>query len=310
MRKFVLQDETLFYLNTTIYQNSLVSGQKPNYFEWVKSGDHPVFYTYSEVGNIDFNTTQDKYLILLESTEFLRRSSILDWVAQNHKHFRMIFTHNDQLLNYCENAKWIPGGGIWIGTEFGGGKVKLHDKTKLCSFMSSDKIMCELHQFRNSLHGLISKHNLPIDLFTGTAGNFTKPSEYLQDYMFSIIVENYVDEMYFTEKILNCFATGTIPVYLGARQINKIFDRNGILFFESPEEFVSSLDMINFDSYYMRMNAIAKNFDLCQQFACIEDFMWNSNLKKLYEENLDNYSDCKEPELKVFNKASGELLCN
>jgi hypothetical protein len=33
----------------------------------------------------------------------------------------------------------------------------------------------------------------------------------LKDYMFSFAVENDTYDTYFTEKILDCFATGTIP---------------------------------------------------------------------------------------------------
>ena len=36
-------------------------------------------------------------------------------------------------------------------------------------------------------------------------------------------------KFYFTEKLLDCFATGTIPVYLGAPDIGKVFNIDGII---------------------------------------------------------------------------------
>ena len=51
----------------------------------------------------------------------------------------------------------------------------------------------------------------------------------LKDYRFSFCVENDTYDTYFTEKILDCFATGTIPVYLGAPDIGNHFNMDGII---------------------------------------------------------------------------------
>ena len=48
---------------------------------------------------------------------------------------------------------------------------------------------------------------------------------------FGIAIENFSHRGYFTEKILNCFAQGTVPVYLGSPNVNKYFDHQGIITF-------------------------------------------------------------------------------
>ena len=53
--------------------------------------------------------------------------------------------------------------------------------------------------------------------------------------MFSIAIENASYETYFTEKLLDCFATGTIPVYYGAPDIGDYFNKDGII--DLSEEF-------------------------------------------------------------------------
>ena len=50
--------------------------------------------------------------------------------------------------------------------------------------------------------------------------------------MFSVCIENTTHDTYFTEKILDCFATGTLPIYKGTKNITKYFDGNGILFLD------------------------------------------------------------------------------
>jgi hypothetical protein len=200
-----------------------------------------------------------------------------------------IYTHNSELLKLCKRSRWIPGGGIWIGTEFGGGEVKIYGKTKLCSFVSSDKQMCDLHKLRWSVYKYImSTEPAGVELFGAATGKFVKAIEYLRYYRFSIVFENNIDDLYFTEKILNCFATGTIPIYLGARNISSVFDADGIIQFSSAKELLSVLPKLTNELYESKIRAVEHNFNVCQQFACIEDFMWENYVKENYE-RWNNY---------------------
>ena len=273
--RFNLRDKSLYYLNSTKYQNSLVSDRHPRYFDWVQTDENiPTFYTYTnfeELGSED-----DKNAIILESSIIVPDK--VEWLYKNHKKFNKIFTHNSFLLDNCANSFWIPGGGIWIGTEFGGGEIKIHQKSKLCSMFSSDKQMVLLHQFRYELARLLRDE---ADVYTGNNNKFIKPSDYLQPYMFSIIIENYVDKLYFTEKLLNCFATGTIPIYLGATDIGKMFNEEGILRFYSIDEFRKHFDNLTEELYFSKLEAVEENFRLCQQFTCVENYMWEKYIGKV-----------------------------
>ena len=72
--------------------------------------------------------------------------------------------------------------------------------------------------------------------------------------MFSIAIENASCKTYFTEKLLDCFATGTIPVYYGAPNIGDYFNKNGII--DLSEEFDVSDEI-----YYSKMDAIKENLE-------------------------------------------------
>jgi hypothetical protein len=78
--------------------------------------------------------------------------------------------------------------------------------------------------------------------------------------MFSIIIENISEENYFSEKIIDCFATMTIPIYFGCKNISKYFDISGIIFFDSLEELKKILSSLTADDYYKKMDVICKNF--------------------------------------------------
>ncbi len=291
MKELNLRDNSLYYLNTNRYQNSLVSDRYSKYFSWTKDRpDLPTFYTYTELGN--YGQEKDRNLIMLESSAIV--SSCIKYVYDNYKLFNHIYTHNSSLLK-LPNARWVPGGGVWIGTEFGGGEYKIYDKSKFCSFMSSNKNMCQLHNTRLQLfkfiekrqntdraYHLTGKDNNRVDLF-GMSNDFIKPIDYLGNYMFSIIMENYIDDFYFTEKILNCFATGTIPIYLGARKIDSVFNGDGIIKFSSAVDFLNLHRTLNKELYESKIEAIKHNYEIAKKYICVEDFMWENYLRYDYE---------------------------
>lgn len=279
--QFNLVDKTLYYLGTSKYQNSLVSDRYSKYFSWTKDRDDlPTFYTHASFNEI--RETKENNLIILESSAIIPFHN--KWAVERHNSFKHIYTHNSDVLFHCKNAKWIPGGGCWIGTEFGGCEPEVYGKTKLCSFTSSDKVMCQLHKMRLESWKFLRSRAGHIDYFGSLSTGFVKPNEYLKDYMFSIIFENNIDDAYFTEKIINCFATGTIPVYMGARNIGDFFDANGIIQFTSLKQLLEICnDGITQEIYQSKIESVRKNFELAKNFYCIEDYMWENYMKELYE---------------------------
>ena len=45
----------------------------------------------------------------------------------------------------------------------------------------------------------------------------------LRDYMYSVVIECTTDKNYFSEKIIDCFATMTIPIWYGCDNIGELF---------------------------------------------------------------------------------------
>ena len=72
-------------------------------------------------------------------------------------------------------------------------------------------------------------------------------------------------DLYFTEKLLDCFATGTIPVYLGAPDIDKHFNKDGII--NLADEFYISEEL-----YYSKMNAF------CDSMSEINGIQFENNI--------------------------------
>jgi hypothetical protein len=113
-------------------------------------------------------------------------------------------------------------------------------KTKTCSMIVSRTKNSHredvLYNKRVQLAEQILQTDLPIDIYgkgwdayitkdSRVKGSLDLNSKYvgLQDYKFSIAIENTVEGDYFTEKVTDCLLVNTIPIYYGCKFINNFF---------------------------------------------------------------------------------------
>ena len=257
------------------HDNYCVAGVNSEFIQWDRtlSENRKTFYSNGRIPDIrkEISKKEDSYGFLFES----RAIENYDYYEQFIPKFEKFFTHSSDFLKKYDNCIWIPGGGIWVGGIYGKGEIKITEKTKLCSIVSSNKTMCKLHNFRLEIVNHLK--NSKIDIFG--LDNWKPIYESLENYMFSIVVENFQDELYFTEKLMNCFATGTIPIYLGAKNINEKFNIDGILSFNSLDELDKILENLSEDLYYSKMDSILDNFERCKQYRSLEDYIFNNYLK-------------------------------
>jgi hypothetical protein len=251
-----------------------VHGKESKYIEWVKDGGEATFYIDNTINEgVHDDRKGTKYLWLLES-KYIKPGlveSILDndnplW--QDNRRivedtYDTIFTHDQRLLALGDKYKWVPAQGFWIK------EPKIYEKSKMISMIASNKNMCEGHRVRLEWVDMIGDQ---VDLYGRGFNEIATKEEGLCDYMFSVAIENGQYETYFTEKLLDCFATGTIPVYLGAPDIGNHFNKDGII--DLSEEFDISDEI-----YYNKMDAIKENLEKAKSMEVLEDFIWENYLK-------------------------------
>lgn len=269
---------------------SLVAGKVPKYIEWDKTVSQTgrTFYTNKEAFTKREEINRPANFLLTEPTTIIRYNPEI--ISELVDKFDYIFTHDSRYLNiWPDKCRWIPGGGIWIGGRTGEGNIGLFAKTKLCSMVSSAKIFCPLHLLRAHL---AKQFQSRLDLFGTILGNenWVPINKTLEDYAFSIIIENHIDDLYFTEKLLNCFATGTIPIYIGARNIAEKFNIDGIIHFNTREENKNAivfdwvdytLTSLSMDLYNSKIEAVKDNFERCLQYETIEDYIYSNYMECL-----------------------------
>jgi hypothetical protein len=197
-----------------------------------------------------------------------------NYVINNLMKFDYILTHEKTLLDLDYNTKFIPFGCCWIPEQ----EQKVYDKTKNISVISSNKTFTDGHRLR---HEVIQKFGDKMDVF----GRGYDPIEFkingLKDYRFSVVIENCKRDYWFTEKLIDCFATGTIPIYWGCPSIGDFFNTDGMLIFDSMDELETILDNCNEELYNSKLDEIKDNFKKYKNFLLPDEHVY-----KFIKENL------------------------
>jgi hypothetical protein len=84
--------------------------------------------------------------------------------------------------------------------------------------------------------------------------------EPLFDSQFHIAIENTPIKNYFSEKILDCFQSRTIPIYCGCTNIEDYFNGDGIIIARSVDEIISECNKLTPDTYDSMGFAMEDNF--------------------------------------------------
>lgn len=240
-------------------------------WQWVDdmSGEINVFVDHKIKDILTSTIEGKKYGWLLESRTII--PDVFDWVEKNISVLEMfcdgIFTCDEQLAKNKPFIYTLSNAAPWIIDK------NVYEKTKLVSMISSNKSWSQGHQNRLRY---VEKFKDHVDFYGRGFNTIENKLTGLKDYMFSIAIENYNYDDYFTEKITDCFATGTIPIFWGTKNVSKYFDPNGIIFLDDNFKITD----ISEEIYYEKMNSILYNFEISKNFSTSEDFIYEKYLKK------------------------------
>lgn len=245
---------------------------KPTFFEWdFKNIDGNIlFLTDRNIHEHDLFPNKKKYAWLVESPAITPDS--YNYVYENYTKYDKIFSHSKRILQ-LPNSYFLPIGGCFLKDD----EIKDdYEKTKLISMMISKK---RFTQGQNRRHEIANKYSNQIDLMGKMFDNkkFEKIDS-CKDYAFSIVVENCKEDHYFTEKIIDCFLTSTIPIYWGDPSIKTIFNGNGFFTFDSIEELENIISNKNKLLEFREKNKIAiqDNFKIARKYKIAEDYLYSN----------------------------------
>lgn len=213
------------------------------------------------------------------------------------RNFLFAVTNLKCLPTLHENYKLVPFSSNFLGANASNCNLFLdasHQKGKLCSMIVNIDHDLSKHGYslRKDAYNAAKKMGF-IDIYGSSFNPIGLKLDGLAPYCFSIAMENSKDDLYFTEKIIDCFLTKTVPLYYGCPSISEIFDSRGILHFSDVNELQKILSNLSLDLYRELESYAEINFNIAvnSNLACFEGFL---------KRTLDLVIKASPPEEKPF----------
>ena len=261
------------------------------------------YYQYS----IDIDIETDKYVEVFIDTFSLsipkgiriiiieepKRSALFDLIQKHQNCYTYVLTYHEEILNtnpkailfHCPNT-WIkdylfPKKEFSISTVVGGKsdptmagydlrhelwrnkeRIRIPKKFYLSgdSFHSHKFIKWKEADYSNNL----------------TLGSSKEPLFYS---MFHICIENTSIKNYFSEKIIDCFQTLTVPIYYGCTNIHEFFNIKGMFLARNIENLIDISNTLTPEIYYSMLPVLKENFERSNEWTNAADKIRSTIIK-------------------------------
>lgn len=252
-----------------------LKGIFPKYFEWYRGSENMndvVVITENCIHEANNCTEKIKILLIIESP--LMNPPFYNDIRNPdlYNKFDYILTFSKDLVAVNPNKFiWYAFCGCWIFPF----DWSVHQKTKDVSIVASNKRITEGHRLR---HDAIEKFRDKIEGIYGNGYQFVENKiEALKDFRFHIVIENDNCADMFSEKIIDAFVTGSIPIYWGSGgNIGNYFNERGILRFNNLPQLETCLFEATENFYNKRIEAVKENFDIAMKYTLPENEMWKT----------------------------------
>jgi len=265
---------------------------KPKLFEWTGGPEYPTVVMDRAITHPNnCNGIPDKYAWICESRTICWQDNILQH-QEIYSSYKKIFLADKTKLHLGPNLVYCPAGSNlpWLPI--------LDEpplKNKMCSMIASPKARTCGHKYR---HQIARKYMNQLDLIGGSCGSprfgfghqataHPDKSSFTVPYRFQVVIENDSYPDYYTEKITDCFASWTVPIYWGCPSIGDYFNMDGIINLTdgnlgiAPPEGPSGpvdfdISSLTEELYIKMLPAIEENNKIIQQLQMSDDTLYTN----------------------------------
>ena len=243
----------------------------------------------------DGKTTNLKIFIAMEPDVI---SGLSDAIIHNQNDFDYILTFDNKILSNCKNSVLFEYGTTWIDSRFYNFPTKNFSVSTVCGH----KQVTQNHRLRKRLWYRQNEIKIPTDFYRSNWGSthhsvlteFQVPPASdggveninnnkilgdsklsLFDSMFHICIENSSQDYYFSEKLIDCLLTKTIPVYLGCTNIQNYFNIDGFVLCKNEDEIISSCNCLTEEFYNSKKDVIEENYKKAINWISYKDRLEN-----------------------------------
>lgn len=151
----------------------------------------------------------------------------------------------------------------------------LKKKESFCSFVYSnanadpfrEQLLDKLSEYKKVNSGGRTRNNIGIVIPNGVEGKLA----FQKKHLFSIACENSTHSGYVTEKLIESFAAGTVPIYWGDPDVKKIFN---------PKAFICVSDFENLDKLVEYVKIVDENPELYKKILAEPAFLDDQHIEK------------------------------
>jgi len=225
-----------------------------------------------------------RFVFLLEPPEIMDLSSHALMGLQNNT-YNYLFTHNQALIDAHPRALLFPFGTSWVKN------YSFPDKDFGVSALVGGKTMADGHFLRQKLWFKEDRITVPRSFYL--SGNFGGIENYnnnpvlgkdkspLFDSQFHICIENTKRQNWFTEKLIDCLQTKTVPVYWGCPNIGDWFDTRGFIVVDNLGEIIEKCNDLTPEIYNDMLPFIEENYNKSLEYVNIGERLKNKILNIL-----------------------------
>ena len=178
-----------------------------------------------------------------------------------HRRFYAILTHDCDLIRKLPNALRHSAALATITP------VDDPEKSAITSLIASKRNDLTGHRLRHEIANWARAHNIFLNLYGRAYKGIADKTEALAPYHFSVVIENSRENGYFTEKLVDCLLTKTVPIYWGAPDISQHFNTDGMITCTSPADIQSAISTVTKQKYQQMLPAIVENFTRAQLYC-------------------------------------------
>lgn len=181
--------------------------------------------------------------------------------------FTYILTHNQDVVDKYPNARLFTFNSIWASD-------KEYEKEFSISAIVGHKTITKHQVMRQELwysQDMIPNRKFFVSSFGAPADTFGNPvignnKDELFNSQFHIAIENDVKDHWFSEKILDCFISKTVPIYCGCPNLCDYFNIKGVLRFNNIKECIQICNSLNENSYNELLPYIEENYQKAKAY--------------------------------------------
>ena len=196
------------------------------------------------------------------------------YCLQYQNKFELILTLDPEILDATPKAHFFPFGMTWIRPE-----DQEREKEFSVSMICGGKDWMPGHKIRREVWARQGEIKTPKRFWRSSQGTPPGFADNPQlesalhrkcvafDSMFHLCIENATDKNYFSEKLLDCFVTKTIPIYWGCSNIREYFTTMGIIQVQTAQDLIDAANNVTETMYHRMAPAIRDNAILATPYT-------------------------------------------